>query len=85
MFGLQKIFQHYLKIRAHSWFLYLDDEVDPKDVDEHESASFGEESPRSKDRMESRCEGIQGAADQTVQYAGKLGGNTRYHGFQRFP
>ena len=55
-----------------SQFIYPDDEIDPEEVDEDESASLGEESPSSKDRMESGSEGIQRAADQSVEEAAEL-------------
>ena len=55
-----------------SWYIYPDDEIDPKEVDEDESASLGEESPGAKDGMERGSEGIQGAADQPVKDAAEL-------------
>ena len=70
MLGLQRLF--FQNAQIGEWFLYLDDEIDPKDVDEHESASFGEESPRSKDGMECGCEGVQGAGHQSVKDTAKL-------------
>ena len=53
-------------------FIYPDDEIDPEEVDEDESASLGEESPSAEDRMESCSEGIQRAADQSVKEAAEL-------------
>lgn len=53
-------------------FIYPDGEIDPKEVDEDESASLGEESPSAEDRMESCSEGIQRAADQSVKEAAEL-------------
>ena len=54
------------QVRVNKWFLHLDDEINPKDVDKDKSVSFGEESPRAKHRVECRSKGIQGAAYQTV-------------------
>ena len=53
-------------------FLYPDDEKDPEEVDEDESAALGEESPSAKDRVESGSEGIERAADESVKNAAEL-------------
>ena len=53
-------------------FLYPDDEKDPEEVDEDESAALGEESPSSKDGVESGSKGIERAADESVKNAAEL-------------
>ena len=65
IFSCHRLFSK-LQVRVKKWFLHLDDEIDPKDVDKDKSVSFGEESPRSKHRVEGCSKGIQGAAYQTV-------------------
>ena len=54
------------------FFIHLDDEIDPKDVDKDKSVPFGEESPGAKDRIEGRCEVIEGSAHQPVENTTKL-------------
>ena len=52
--------------------LYLDDEINPKDVDKDESAAFCEESPGSKESIEGGRKSFEGAAYQSVYDTAKL-------------
>ena len=44
------------------WFIYLDDEKDPEEVDKDKSGSLGEERPSAKDGMKGGRQGAQGQA-----------------------
>ena len=71
--GKKKAFgKEIILAKLFCWYRYPDDEIDPEDVDEDESVSLGEESPRAKDGVESGSEGIERAADESVKNAAEL-------------
>ena len=69
---LIKIFTTGTREAWQASLLYLDDEINPKDVYEDESAPFSEESPGSKKSIAGGSKSIEGAAYQPVQYTAKL-------------